>query len=396
MTPILKQGLCASCAVTLLLTPAVGVIAQPAPNDGTTVSDVQVKAPEQVPVPEVGIGAPLFTVPELEVIQRQAREDAQDALSSATQCGQMSAMNRIPGNYRLEYDAATVVRNRAGAAIEATRLADQVRRDAVLGLKTQKEVEDAELARQAVVRPMVAARAAVLEAQALTADLQKLEMERPKNPREQQTRGPAKARVVGPHEMLRRAIGPGREAAGAVDFADYATPEEWIMRNQAYLLGRAQARAYAAGQPARPLPQQFADLKHEDLTVREREDAQGRFLVVSGAIRNPRRSAIPTPPLSITVLDRFGFPLKNELADPQGGGRIRAGQAQAFTFDLRPRPGATDTVLVTFGSDEYEPWRLPLNATEECPVLPFMAPRPQEGALPSPRDVGPAALRPQK
>lgn len=383
-----------SCALMALLIQASGVIAQPAPNDATTVSDLEVKAPEQVPVPEVGIGAPLFTVPELEAVQIEARKQAQEALTQARGCDQDRGQ-RTAGNFLVEYDAATSIRGSAELAVEATRRSDEVRRAAARGQATQKEVEDAELARQAQVRRLVFARAVLLEAQAVTADLQKLESERPKLEHcviPQRLRGMGVTNRIPDKSFngIKRQCQPEE----VPDPASYPTSEEWAFANQGELAARARARQYASGQRIRQTPPEFADLALEDLVVREQND--GEILVVSGAIRNPRTLAIDSPPLSFTVLDRFGFPLKSELADPGGRAKIQAGRTLAFRYQIRPRPSATDTVLVTFGSDEYEPWRLPGAAVRDCPVLPFPMPKPTEGVLPSPRDPTPTTLRPKR
>lgn len=264
----------------LLAAPPAGSFAQPEPQeDVTTLSDVIARAPDEVPVPEVGEPTPLYTVADME--------------------GIVNDIHRL--HQRRCIDPTTIARARE--ALAATQAAQTLRREAARGLRTPAEVEAGELARQAAMR--------------------------------------------------------------------------------AYLGERR------PGVPSPP--RQFRDLRLEGLAARERQDTAGRFILVSGAVRNPRRQAIPTPPLQVTTLDRAGLRLQTVIADPSlrlFGHRIRGGEAQTFAYEFRDPPGATQSVSVTFGPDTFIP--MPRGG---CAVLP----RPidgggggrRRGAAPPPPRIAP-------
>lgn len=314
----LHAGVIGLSTISLTLVPPHGGLAQQRPED-TTVSDVVVTARE-APVPLVGEGAPLYTVDDLRALQVQARRDAQTTLGEARECGERSGLTE--GNYLKEYRAAVAIRDQAEMAIAATLRAQQARRAAANGQGEAQALERAELERQAAVNRIVNARTEFTEAQAQTADLQR----------------------------LRR------------DFSTM-TDTEFKMVALSLIPTLSQERLYTAGVRSRAVPPtRYANLALENITTREREDGRQRVLVVSGAIRNKGDGRASTPPLEITALDGLGFPLKREIADPRGAGRIRPGESQRFSYSLRPKPGNVASVTVSFASDEYEPWRLPARA----------------------------------
>lgn len=257
-----SRPLSALLLAALLVAQTAGALAQSErEEEAVVVSDLVVSAPDEVPVPEVGAPAPLYTVADMEAIVHD--------------------VHRL--HQRRCIDPATITRARA--ALEATQAAQTLRREAARGLRTPAEVEVGELARQAAMR--------------------------------------------------------------------------------AYLGERR------PGVPSPP--RQFRDLRLEGLVARERQDATGRFILVSGAVRNPRQQTIPTPPLQLTALDRAGMRLQTVIADPSRrlfGHRIKAGEAQTFTYEFRNPPGATQSVSVTFGMDTFIP--MPRGG---CAVLP----RPMDG-----------------
>src|SRR5688500_9938763 len=77
----------ASCAV-LALGPSGG-LAQPPP--APSVSDLVVRPAPMVPVPDVGEGAPLLSLPEIRAIETQARMDVMGAARDMRGC-----LNRLP------------------------------------------------------------------------------------------------------------------------------------------------------------------------------------------------------------------------------------------------------------------------------------------------------------
>lgn len=315
----LRAGVAASSIIALLLAPQGAGFAQSQSQESTTsVTDVVVRTPE-VPVPTVGAGAPLYTVEDLEGIQTQARREAQSTYREALDCGERAGVNE--GNYLREYQTAAATRDGAELAIAATRKAQQVRRAAAEGRATPQEVEAAELARQTAVNRVVAARTAFAEAQATTAQLQKLRRDNP--------------------ELSEN------------DFKVMARSE---------IAAANQERTYTAGQRTRPIPAQFATLALENITVSNQVDNSGEALLVSGTIRNKGQRRVPTPPLEITAVDSFGIPLKRETADPRGSGGLAPGEIERFAYSLRPKPGNVAKVVVSFGSDEFEAWRLPQSA----------------------------------
>lgn len=314
----LRTGVAATSVIALLLTPQGAGFAQTQAQDSTTVSDIVVRTPE-VAVPTVGEGAPLYTVEELEGIQTQARREAQSSYREALDCDERAGINE--GNYLREYQSAAATRDTAEQAMAATRQAQDVRRAAAAGRATPQEVEAAELARQTAVNRVVAARTAFADAQATTARLQKLRRDNPEMPAE--------------------------------DFKLMARSE---------IAAGLQERAFSAGQRTRPIPPQFATLALENITVGNHEDDKGAALMVSGTIRNKGQRRVPTPPLEITAVDSFGIPLKREVADARGSGPLDPGEIQRFAYPLRPPPGNAAKVVVSFGSDEFEPWRMPQSA----------------------------------
>lgn len=185
----------------------------------------------------------------------------------------------------------------------ATEAAEKLRRDAARGSRSPAEAEAGELARQTAVNAFLDARSV--------------------------------------YEM------PGRPRILAINQADRHTVDErtWVYEN---------FNAPLSGHRYPPVPPQFADLGLERLAAVSMDDEKGRFLRITGVIRNPRASGIPTPPLAFSALDRAGLPLRTVIADPGArllGHRIGPGQIQAFSYDFRRPPGATRNVMVTFGSD---------------------------------------------
>lgn len=324
MSKPLHTALAVSAAFGLALAPPGGGLAQQRPDDATSVSDVVVRSPEVV-APLVGEGAPLYTAAELEAIQIQARKDAQTALSEALHCNERGDDNGgsvVEGPYSREYLTAVAIRSGAETAIAATRQAEQIRRGAAQGRNTQEEVHAAELARQVAVNRVVRARAEFAEAQAITADLQWL--------------------------------------AKTYDMAPGSETFQLVARTE--IPARAAERAYESGMRRRVVMQSFENLALENIALREQEDRRGRILQVTGSIRNKGGRPASTPPLEITALDSFGIPLQREIADPRGAGRIKPGATQNFSYTVRPRPANVAKITVAFGSDEYEPWRLPASA----------------------------------
>ena len=325
------------------LTPPAGLAQTQAPS----VSPLVVNPEPMAPVPEVGEGAPLYSVPELVIMQEKARDDVQESRTGVFRCTfnhrqaippKMALMTRFEVDsigavaaknggrilldppiftgdkmgdmreaYAAEGAAAGMVRDLSIDAQRATAAAEAARRAAARGAASAAELERTELARQRAVNRVNTARSVFLE-------------------RQEQTR------------MVQQALLQGGPPS------IYDDPN----------------RRYQNGMPQITVPDEWKDLALERVETTEGIGAKGDFIRVSGEIRNGRARAVSTPPISVTVLDEAGSPLQTEVAEPKGGGRIEAGQALVFAYELAPKPRNGKRVVVTFGSNRFLAWRQPI------------------------------------
>jgi hypothetical protein len=339
-----------SCAL-LAPGPAAGRAQDPAQEP--TVAPLVITP--MVPVPQVGEGAPLYSLPELRAMQSEAQRQVAESRDAIRRCtpnarlaipplrGDMTVAEldniaaaaaknggRIllprpltgPGGvpdireaYASEGAAARLAQGMVIDAEKATLAAEQTRRAAATGGATAKAVEDAELVRQKAVNRLMTARAVFLEFQAQTKAVQ---------------------RVL-------RAMG--------TDPTSPPLPTDVFLNPD---------QRYQNGMPQITVPKEYADLSLQKVVVRERQGKDGPFLLVTGEIHNTRARAIGTPPLSVTVLDRFGSPLKTDIAQPVRAPRIKPGEFSPFAYEVRPPPRDASTVVVTFGTNAYAEWRLPV------------------------------------
>jgi hypothetical protein len=314
---------------------ASGSLAQ---DQTPTVAELVVTAPAEVPLPQVGEGAPLFSPAEIAEVAREARLSASTALSNARKCSSSfmtsnvseaaSIRQLLAALYRAEQQANRTVVFAADRAQAASLAARADRQAAARGERTEDQLAESELARQLAVNRYASARADAAEARAQAALAQRL---------------------------IRDA---------ATSYPDPFTAEPSILSQVRGQLLSPYRKPAGPGGPPVEVPAEYADLVLEDVVARQREDKSGTFILVSGKIRNPKTKAIPMPALSVIAIDVSGFPVKTETAE--GRGRIRAGEAVPFQYELRPKPSQAQTVAVTFASRNRPPMSLPAGV----PLLP--------------------------
>jgi len=327
----LKSGLLAAASLLAAIAPSGGLAQQaPAPS----VSPLVVAPPDMVPVPKVGEGAPLLTPREIESIRQTAVEHRFTAQKDLRGCTGSSGPSGEPpisnaevdhvaraaamnggkillgppfseGGYLAELMASNLIARYIPEAVKATAAAEQARRQAAQGLADQRTVEETELARQKIVTRLTTATAMLTEARALTAETQ---------------------------EARRRGGDPIRDLS----------------------------RRYIAGVLAPRETPEYAKVELLKIESSQETDRTGAFISVTGQIRNGRDRAIGVPPLSLTVVDDLGFPLKSEVAEPPDKRmKIEPGQLVAFAYKIRPQPRNGGKVVVGFGSNRIVPPRVP-------------------------------------
>lgn len=137
----------AALATAVSLCVAASALAQqapapPPPDDGTAVSDLVVSAPPAaVPIPDVGEGAPALSPDEIQRVIF-ARRAVNGGFPQAGPGGEATPFRSMEAWERI---------NHTITARTVTQYAERIRREAARGLRTQKEVEEAELARQAAM-----------------------------------------------------------------------------------------------------------------------------------------------------------------------------------------------------------------------------------------------------
>ena len=276
-----------------------GLHAQDAPPDSPSVVPLVVTG--VVPIPDIGQGAPQFSADELTVRRDVARKEAR----AFSDC-QRKADGVIP---RVLFNVlAKDARERERLLVKAqaaTLAAETVRTEAAKGLRTQAEVETAELARQAAVN------AFVNQPKATSADADAMDL---------------------------RASRPGRNPSMAplVDGLARVVDE----RLKLYQDARGTSAA----------PSYYADLRIQGVTLSQDEDEAGGFFLIKGEVVNPRRSTIPMPPLSFLVFDKHGLELDRHSTWPERTARIGPGASRPFQFAIRPSLRYATTVRVTFNN----------------------------------------------
>jgi hypothetical protein len=309
-----------------------------AQDQAPTVSELVVTAPAEVPLPQVGEGAPLFSPAEIAEVGREARLSASTALSHARHCSSsfntsnvseaVTIRQLLAALYRAEQQAERAVAFAADQAQAASVAARADRQAGARGERTEEQLAASELARQEAVNRYTKARGDALDARARTADAQRLV----------------------------------REAA--TSYPNPFAAEFSIMAQVRGQLTSPYRPPTGPGGPPVVVPAQYADLVIEDVMARQREDKSGTYILVTGRIRNPKEKAIAMPALSVMAIDVSGFPVKTETAE--GRGRIGAGEAVAFQYELRPKPSQAQTVAVTFASRDRPLMTLPYS----MPLLP--------------------------
>ncbi len=276
---------------------------QPASEPATTLAPLTVHG-SGVPMPGVGQGAPNYTPDELHQQGYNARSDRatfQDALDMDGFSCPPPSLKPPPAQWKEVFqdaaDASRRVSDWSRVAETATIKAQQVRVDAASGTATQAQVDQAELDRQKAVIEVVKAQQDLDENKDKLIDIQDLVFEQ-------------------------------MDVAG------------W----QGVLMTNAAERA---SRKYKLVPKEFEDLKLENIKVYERHDNKGEpYLFVTGAIHNTHAKRIAVPPLSLTAVDQFGYPLL--VQEGEARGRIDPGKSQAFTYSLNPSPDRTARVVVTF------------------------------------------------
>ncbi|HEV7689344.1 MAG TPA: hypothetical protein VGO52_00905 [Hyphomonadaceae bacterium] len=305
-------------AAALTLSAATLASAQVAPNSqapaAARAADERVVVTRpMVPVPDVGDGAPYFSVEDLKAQGDAAQAERLNASVAARTC-QVAALPKYFANaptfeilFRDEQAAATSLDNAAAKAAKATEAALNARADAAAGLVDMKAVEQTELDRQAAVTQLAKAQDKWVRAYNRTADAQELFLS-----------------------------GRARDM----------TWTELDMRE-------AQRRRFTA----EDMRQEFAGLKLTESRAEELRDKKKgeRFLRVSGKITNNRTTSVPVPGIFITAVDERGFPLVTRKANTGRGEQLKAGVAQPFVYDLKPLPSGTVTALVHLASRATPP-----------------------------------------
>lgn len=308
-----------------------GAYAQAPSDEATVVADVQVAAPSMVPVPDVGRPAPLYSVEALQGFACEVREQAFDEFgkSNGVRRGGSSAATsdfgrRNPDTKEMWSLEFNIVANSALRASELTRAAERVRREARQGLRTQKEVEDAELARQEGVR----------EYQRLARNLWVREMLDPE-------RGPP-GRVLGQPHPKDKLYNPG--------LGYNPNDPTWV---EAINLASGNGVDLGADTIDGPLVRRDgeADTTIERVAIRKEVERGKPVLIITGVMRNIRSRTVTAQGLLITVLDQSDQILDMAVAD-SGRTRIRQGKAIRFSYRLENAPPYAHKVRVAFAVDD--------------------------------------------
>ncbi len=289
---------------TAALLSAGAVSAQQTDAGATTTVDPLIIHGSGVPMPTVGEGAPNYTPAEIHQKGADARSERatfQDAIDMDSFACPAPALKPPPAQWKEVFqdaaDASRRVSDWSRVAEDATVKAQQVRVDAASGTATTAQVEQAELDRQKAVIELV-----------------KAEMDLDEN-----------------RDKL-------------IDIQDLVTEQMDVAGWDGVLMTNAAERA---SRKYKLVPKAFEDLRLENIKVYERHDDKGApFLFVTGAIHNTHDKRIPVPPLSLTAVDQFGYPLL--VQEGEARGRIDPGKSQAFTYTLKPSPDRTVRVIVTF------------------------------------------------
>ncbi len=286
--------------------------APPATQDATTVSPLVVSA--MVPVPNVGAGAPYFTLDELDATHQQAaaveridRRGLEDIRCPKFLCS-TPKKEIFSGDFGLEAlcdtaqtDQLTLVRLTEAATV-ATQAALDTRIAAARGEGSSDDVVRTELARQAAINAYVAARAAAQEAENRVSDYKDL---------------PATMLGMSPiilnSEVERRSA--ERKANGGF--------------------------LSASGN---------AGLTVTNLVARQLQGSGEPALSITGKINNSRKKPAPIPALSVSVLDRAGFPLKTQDFQADARKVIPAGGSIPFAFQMKPIPDHSEGLAVTLAA----------------------------------------------
>ncbi|CAN5295441.1 hypothetical protein BH11PSE2_BH11PSE2_02370 [soil metagenome] len=323
--------------------PALGFALEDKPGAASSQTVVEgLEVHPLVDVPKVGKGAPLYTVEDIQAVEKQAIRDYSDADDAARRCkggggkvvfnhgGNISIASLLAEAYGYQQDAALKVRQTADRAKAATEAAAKVRLQAGRGEKSEADVVAAELARQPAVNAFALARAEFGRQDAILSEA---------------------------HRVLESAgYNKGKAQGGTIDSSEMQMIEDQLRS----VLATYDPPAFAGAQRPVAIPERYADLAVEKIVARERSGVKDGGIVVTGMIRNTRNKTIQVPSLSFTAVDRFGYPLKTEYADARNAGRIAPGETKAFAYELKPRPAKISTVVVTFAPDNRETPRLPI------------------------------------
>jgi len=290
----------------------------------TTVSPLNV-GPPMAPIPEVGVGAPQLSLPEIKEIEQIGEkcvglrdghmtdwfakyfEPRLAAVAKGIEVFDgvvnINEYKRdIEQSPVAEVALAALLRDTARAAEEATLASERIRRQPDA---TAEAMAKAELDRQAAINKMIVTQAFLTEIQARRAE----------------AAAATRARLIN--------NGP---------LTIQGTPIHNYTRKAGATLISAEA---------------FADLGIQKVVVQQRQDENGgAFLQVSGEIHNTRKRTIDVPPIRVTAFDDRGFPLKSVTAVPEKRGqKIAAGGSEAFAYRLAPAPANAVKVIVGFGSN---------------------------------------------
>jgi hypothetical protein len=279
------------------------LVAQTRGYDTTVVEGITVLGP--VSPPNVGAGAPNFSVEELDAQIEEARLRERNARWARSQRPERW---RDPYSLdtlcRTEFEAQAEVIRTAEIARAATEAAMSARQGAAIGEATQQQLESAELARQAAVNDYMAARMVSERARLRIDDYVELD-----------------ASLVG-------------QAGVPVEFRD----AEIELRTSA----RAEGEGFV-------ISRTWDDLGVGDVAAEVIGDTASSGLAIAGRIYNQRKSDVAVPPLQVLVYDRGGFLLQRVDIRAAGGARIPAGEAVTFGYRLEPAPENVVYATVTFG-----------------------------------------------
>lgn len=271
-----------------------------------------------VPVPNVGEGAPLFTLNDVEAIAKTARDASAQAQHDMRRCAGAAAARTYyargaPTLVNLlaeEQERADRASNLAPQAVAATQAAEDARRGAAAGKVSQAEVEATELKRQDAVNKLETARQKLREAQAMTADYQKLSL------------------------------------SGVKDI-------DWGLLDT-YALNRTRAGwGFGLAKVVTPEGLQLVGVNAE-----KRQDKHGAYVAMFGKIQNNGAKPMRVPDLTGSVLDVSGWALATTTVSPDARKQIPPGGVYPFGFELRPAPDGLQKAVVTFKSEEAPPTRL--------------------------------------